>query len=256
MPNHIENHLTIEGPISEIEAFKAKAAGPDSEGNAGERVITLHAFIPMPKNIHRGNLTLEEQRATKGLNWYDWSIKHWGTKWDCYDTTFKVVTDHVLDQMAKAISAKGEKAEVFGKVLYTFQTAWSAPMPVIEAMAKQHPELKFKHEWSDEDTHGSNHGRQTYENGAQTEYKEFAYEGDDTSPELEELATRLHGRNPYLPRCEFCGDDLSEAEIKKFGVVRREGCCETCKPKYDKANKYPLEEEAKRPVGKKRAKTK
>lgn len=238
MPNHIENHLTIEGPASEVEAFIKKAGGPDSSGQTGERKITLHAFVPMPKDTLRGNLTLEDQRANPN-NWYTWSCANWGTKWDCYDTTFKKLQpDRLLDQMTQAV--EDGRTEVHSKVLFTFQTAWSAPQPVLEAMAEQHPTLKFIHEWSDEDTHGSNHGRQTFEKGEQTDYKEFAYEGDDTDPELEELATRLHGRNPYLPRCEFCGDDLSEADQRKFGVVQREGCCSQCKPKYDDKNKYPL----------------
>lgn len=68
-----------------------------------------------------------------GLNW---NRKFWGTKWNAYETNR--VSDTVV----------------------TFETAWSAPHPVMMALAKK-AKVAFVHEWADEDT-GSNVGRVKY----------------------------------------------------------------------------------------------
>ena len=53
-------------------------------------------------------------------DWYDWSIANWGTKWNAYD--HQRLTDSAI----------------------YFETAWSAPTPVLEAMAAKFPEVDWK----------------------------------------------------------------------------------------------------------------
>jgi len=57
--------------------------------------------------------------------WYDWRIAKWGTKWNAANTT--------VDKEERRI---------------TFDTAWAAPLPVVEALAKT---ANFIHSWEDED---------------------------------------------------------------------------------------------------------
>lgn len=45
-----------------------------------------------------------------------------------------------------------------------FQTAWSAPHPVLEKLSEMFPDVKLEHEWADEDI-GQNCGRCSYQNG-------------------------------------------------------------------------------------------
>jgi len=75
--------------------------------------------------------------------WHEWSCDRWGTKWNAY--------------------------ECYGDLgaLY-FQTAWSAPHPIINKLSETFPDLEFIHEWADEDI-GSNCGRMTYFGGERTE---------------------------------------------------------------------------------------
>ena len=74
--------------------------------------FTFEKIVPMPKDIYRGDLG-EEERAKYGANnWYDWSCKHWGTKWDACET-------HTQDRTVE------------------FETAWSCPVPVLRELAKQ-----------------------------------------------------------------------------------------------------------------------
>jgi hypothetical protein len=58
---------------------------------------------------------------------YDWCIKNWGTKWGLYAVE--------LDED----DADPEQE----RLLYHFQSAWSPPIPVIEAMSKRFPSLTF-----------------------------------------------------------------------------------------------------------------
>ena len=55
--------------------------------------------------------------------WYDWRVQNWDTKWDAYDV---VVTDEDPDQF-----------EV------TFNTAWSPPEAICNALREQYPDLSI-----------------------------------------------------------------------------------------------------------------
>lgn len=73
-------------------------------------------------------------------SWYDWSIKNWGTKWNAY--SYVAISEDEIE----------------------FQTAWSAPIPVIEKLAEMYPDVEIEHYWADEDM-GNNSGYCYYHNG-------------------------------------------------------------------------------------------
>ncbi|MBD5381917.1 hypothetical protein [Clavibacter sp.] len=98
------------------------------------------------------------------ITWYEWSIDKWGTKWNAYE----------VEQHENVVE---------------FQTAWSAPHPVIEALAERFPDVKFIHKWADEAT-AYNCGERGYEDG-----KLFEYLPDEGSREAYDLAFELR---PYL----------------------------------------------------------
>lgn len=72
--------------------------------------------------------------------WYDWCIEHWGTKWNSYEN--KRVDQDII----------------------TFETAWSAPEPIIAHLANMYPDTEIEHWWADEDT-GNNDGYAKYSGG-------------------------------------------------------------------------------------------
>jgi hypothetical protein len=57
-------------------------------------------------------------------NWHDWCSEKWGTKWNSYE--FRWV----------------EQSEE--KLVFTFETAWACPYPVIEKLIGLYPELYFQ----------------------------------------------------------------------------------------------------------------
>lgn len=206
MPNDVTNQLTITGPPEEVAGLVARAKEASAYGGVGHH-FSLNPFVPMPPDVFRGGLGRDEEKAYPGeKNWYGWSIAHWGTKWDCY--------------------AVGVKESASGRVVLQFDTAWAAPRKFLESLAAQYPPLRFEHEWVDEDSGGQNHGRALYKGGKLVSVVHF--NGRNPTPDLEDMALRLKGKNPYLPRCRYCEDSLNEADIQKFGLTDREGICSEC----------------------------
>ena len=72
MPNWCNNNISISGPVETIKQLWEDA---NQEGEDGG---LLNAMVPMP---------VELRDTTKGsngdaINWYDWCVSNWGTKWD------------------------------------------------------------------------------------------------------------------------------------------------------------------------------
>ena len=212
MPNHIENIITLTGDKQKInEMLKAIQNDDYSLGT-----IDFNKIIPMPENLNieagsrtdRGlkaysdfidayvfgksekealnaihNISLENEKAfLKQRNdikidewdlgksawnniqnygsptWYEWCISNWGTKWNAY--------------------GYDENADYGQNENMWFQTAWSAPHPIVEKLSEMYPDITFEHEWADEDL-GANCGRKTYCNGecAEEYYPESQKDG-------------------------------------------------------------------------------
>ena len=138
MPNHIQNKLSFTCTEERLKAILADLATDNEE--EGKTDFDFNKVIKMPEDIFKGALgTAERERYGKN-NWYDWSIENWGTKWNAYNT--EVSDDGTL----------------------CFWTAWEAPHPVIEALARKYPDVHIRHEWADEDL-GRNCGTREYEDG-------------------------------------------------------------------------------------------
>lgn len=202
MPNHVENYITIRGDKQRIDELREAVKNDE----IGVGSIDFEKLIPMPEslNITCGSSTDKGLKAYKefvdictfgGANsdmdllnipeekekiflhmrkdisseewelgrqafrnekmygastWYDWSCDNWGTKWNAY-----------------GYSQGLDYSDIDG--IYC-QTAWSAPHGAIEHLAQMYPDLKFTHEWADEDL-GNNCGRIEYAHGVmQSEY--------------------------------------------------------------------------------------
>lgn len=74
-------------------------------------------------------------------DWYNWRIRHWGTKWNSCNT-------YVSDD----------------KKMICFDTAWSPAISAIEKFASMYPELKITHDYAEEQV-AYYCGKLEYENG-------------------------------------------------------------------------------------------
>ncbi len=130
MPNHCENHLTVEGTPYDVRKFARDhyRVPDDWDGNLGERKTTLDfSFsVPYPENF------LDRQRLKQSSHsgWYDYHNQHWGTKWNAYDIhpdNFPEVINNCED----------------GRLTYSFSTAWSPPMEWLSTASRKYPDLTF-----------------------------------------------------------------------------------------------------------------
>lgn len=157
MPNHVRNELYFN--CEDKYVIKSLMIFIMGDGTA----IDFENIIPMPNDIYRGNLGLEEEKMYKGRNWYDWSVKNWGTKWNAYET--KVGLHSV-----------------------SFLTAWSAPFPVVKKLSSLFPSVTITHYYADEDI-GYNCGKIIWKNGEMTDLTEF----DEGSVEADKFACDIWG---------------------------------------------------------------
>ncbi|MGM8871579.1 hypothetical protein ACS8E3_07815 [Psychrobacter sp. 2Y5] len=160
MPNHITNRITVikgEYDLSTISTFNAVVPMPPAlkEIEHSDVVMEvehmlgialtyfserptlpqLEAKYSEPKNKDALRQAMSNQIMYGATSWYQWSVDNWGTKWDMYDVFYNDSVNVLV-----------------------FDTAWSAPMYWIEALAKSLPEgVELKVEYADEDA-GNNAG--------------------------------------------------------------------------------------------------
>ena len=177
MPNYVKNIVTISGDKETIKKAKRSLI------KKGE--FSFNHIIPMPKSLNiesssrvndainaikGGRKALKQWReerledwgaeqvdatismartAIKNIkkyqaqDWYDWSRYNWGTKWDACDASVETAPCEIK---------------------LVFETAWSTPVPVFNAIAKKFPTLAISVEYADEDL-GYNCGTIVYEDG-------------------------------------------------------------------------------------------
>jgi len=176
MPNHVTNRIYI----PDKEKFATAVAGMRTEHKEGKILeFDFNKLIPMPRALSiecssagdKGLKAYKEVVEASGAEkdaarerfyalpeweqklgfqyymnlrrygvttWYDWCCQEWGTKWNAYD-------------------------ESIGTNTIWFNTAWSAPLPVIDAFAEKF-ELTMLYCYADEDM-GRNCGYRIYEDG-------------------------------------------------------------------------------------------
>jgi len=81
MTNYSDTELRFECDEPTFDAVvRPLLSGRDCNGT--EREVTFNILIPMPENIYRDSVGSKVRETYGQANWFDWSCKHWGTKWD------------------------------------------------------------------------------------------------------------------------------------------------------------------------------
>jgi len=85
----------------------------------------LHAFLDKqsPEYRRQGDLAKRNIEQYGHVDWYSWSIENWGTKWGAYSFSWVYEGDDHLH--------------------FTFNTAWSPPVPIFEELSRLLPTLRF-----------------------------------------------------------------------------------------------------------------
>lgn len=107
-----------------------------SNGEISE--ISKHESVE--KLIDLGRQAVSNLLEYGAATWYEWRNRHWNTKWNACDCQYD--GDNTIE----------------------FQTAWSAPHPILEELTARFPGVYITHQWADEDI-GSGCGQLEYLNG-------------------------------------------------------------------------------------------
>lgn len=91
-----------------------------------------------------GKTAWQNMRKYGAPTWYEWSTRNWGTKWNA--------------------CGYEEGVDYSGCADFGFQTAWSAPHPVLQKLSEMYPDITIEHQWADEDI-GTNCGKREYLGG-------------------------------------------------------------------------------------------
>jgi hypothetical protein len=132
MPNWVENDLWVYGPEAELRKFREAV-------KSDWGVLDFDQILPYPEEFWKddyNHATIEvrhkeslwmDNKVVDGFNngGYEWRLKNWGCKWNA------------------------SKPEVYESksgryLLYTFDTPWSPPEPVIIEASRKFPRLKFR----------------------------------------------------------------------------------------------------------------
>ena len=138
MPNWVDNYVSVSGSAEAIKAFAEKSQAVHPEGvneETGEWRMTAEPEFSFWNFVRPPQEALDsgeyfgthgysggEAKGDTSNNWYNFNNREWGTKWDACDVNIDI------DEKSLSIS---------------FNTAWGIPVPVFEAMCRQHPELEF-----------------------------------------------------------------------------------------------------------------
>jgi hypothetical protein len=116
MPNWCSNEVVITGDTATISKI-AEIAQKNPEG------FQMEDFVPMPEELR--NTTAPQDT----LNWYDWSVSNWGTKWD----------------MCDVYSSFSE-----GSISISCNTAWAPNVEFWAKFSELYPQLVIEHRYLEE----------------------------------------------------------------------------------------------------------
>lgn len=111
-----------------------------------EKIAKCTQYTDAETLLEMGKTAVDNQRQYGATTWYEWRTRPdtWGTKWNSY-----------------------YPGEYDGGNEITFQTAWSAPHPIVEKLSRMYPDVTIHHECADEGLYWC--GRYVYKAGEQIE---------------------------------------------------------------------------------------
>jgi len=139
-------------------AYELDAARRYIEGHGRKDGEPMSDLSIVKEAMRRGYQYLRNREMYGGCEtWYGWCIENWGTKWNAY---------YICEP----------EDEAFG---WEFNTAWSAPEPVLTVLSAIFRNARFILRYADEDL-GQNCGIIVFENGEKDEFpaltEEIAYQ--------------------------------------------------------------------------------
>ena len=219
MPNWVYNNITVSGTKEDLLAFHTKASKLSPNGIAEDGSLTYkdsdaqaisfwnfkepsnktayyeaaHGTKPEGYEAWDIDQKMAYDLQFKTDGWYDWNVREWGTKWDACDADYDDNTD-----------------EASPNLYYSFNTAWSIPEPIYQAILEQHPELDFRFYAEEEQGWGA-------------EYKSSSADNGERSLELTEEWDIPDSHADYVNRGRECNCEHEDDEDYWYEDCPRQG---------------------------------
>jgi len=203
MPNWCSNFISIKGNEDEIDKFMKFAIGinppyggeknlegfmeDSNEKFVGDNItfFCFNNFVPVPNKVLENGYSSNGGEFGSTECGYGWQAEYWGTKWALYADDVEV------------------KKENKCNVTYNFPTAWSPPVPVIEAASEMFPSLHFF--MNSEEPGCGIYFDIKYKFGSVSSYRPYS-----------------------VLYCEDCGNNMKELNENSDSVLLKEIECEEC----------------------------
>ena len=152
MPNWCSNELQVSGPPEVVQLFVATAEGlepsfkkhgSDELSQSEVNLLSFHQLLPVPDELQMMTFGGEEERRDNSVEvlgllaknkqgqakvaaqcGYDWQLASWGCKWG-----------------VTAVERHYDKGD--GCAYYYFDSAWSPPIALFDAISPDWPDLEF-----------------------------------------------------------------------------------------------------------------
>lgn len=195
MPNWVFNTLEINGEPKEVNKLLKKI----------ERTKSEETLNHSPTKFAFNNVIPEPKEKLENGEWYEWRISNWGTKWE-----------------GANVELNDENSWEKGYARFTFDTAWSPAIPIVETLAKEFPKLTFFWEFYEESY--AYWGEYNYAKGKLDDM----FEGDfKTCAEHNRFGLTHH-------RCKMCENYLDECSGTDEWEVEACAECSATKNQLDK----------------------
>jgi hypothetical protein len=145
MPNWVYNSIHIDGDKEKVTDLLELLAKPYKGIDNGE-VNFLNLVAPPDEHwdaYNCGPIASGSDAEKSPYNWYDWNTRYWGTKWNACGDGGGVV-EHTLPDGTLHAHIR-------------FDTAWSPPEPIINALAElvRRSGLTMNYSWEEEQGFGA-----------------------------------------------------------------------------------------------------
>jgi len=233
MPNWCYNGLTIEGNPDQVEKLVEQMNKPfvdyiESNGDLAfgikqrkyvnpifsfRNIIAptdLEAYKAQPK---RSELDVNDpnwwadtmKQAETDMSWYSFNNREWGTKWDVAVAEDEKYPETYMEGPVD----NGDNKVVY----YNFNTAWAPPLPAIEKLSAQYPNLLMTLSYEEETGWGGEieflRGQMISQNEYETKCKDC--DSIDTLEYCEECENQLCSDCNYTGEADM--DSLAECSI-------------------------------------------
>lgn len=203
-------------PLTDKVALKLKKAFDEPVEEDKRFTVFAIKSEEMVEDCYSFNNFIPISREDFLEDWYMWRVNNWGTKWDVGSEIYPSGLDFLEDDV--------EASDI--EVVYHFDTAWSPPIPVFQAMAEQHPDLELELLFSE--------GGMCFAGKIIMKGTEVIYRADDDGDYYRFLKEELD--DDSIIECHSCTGFFPEWQCEEM----EEGLCPLCEKPYEIT---PLKEE-------------